>query len=67
MKDETGDVAIEQFVTLKPKLYSFLVDDGSEYKKAKGVNKNIVTRISHSKFKYILLNNKCIKHSMNRI
>ena len=27
MKDETGDVAIEQFVGLKPKMHSFLVDN----------------------------------------
>ena len=26
MKDETGYVAIEEFVELKPKMYSFLVD-----------------------------------------
>ena len=37
MKDESGDVAIEEFVGLKPKMYSFLVDN-SENKKAKGVN-----------------------------
>ena len=33
MKDETGGVAIEEFVGLKPKMYSFLVDN-SEHKKA---------------------------------
>ena len=27
MKDETGGVAIEEFVGLKPKMYSFLIDD----------------------------------------
>ena len=27
MKDETGDVAIEEFVGLKPKMYSFLADN----------------------------------------
>ena len=27
MKDETADVAIKEFVGLKPKMYSFLVDD----------------------------------------
>ena len=27
MKDETGGVAIEEFFGLKPKIYSFLVDD----------------------------------------
>ena len=35
MKDETGEVAIEEFVGLKPKMYSFLVDDKSEHKKEK--------------------------------
>ena len=32
---ETGGVAIEEFVGLKPKIYSSFVDDNSEYKKAK--------------------------------
>ena len=48
MKDETGGIAIEGFVGLKPKMYLFLVDDSNEYKKAKGVNKNITARISYS-------------------
>ena len=39
MKDEAGGVAIKEFVGLKPKMYSFSVDDSSEHKKAKGVNK----------------------------
>ena len=39
MKNETGDVAIEEFVGLKTKMYSFLADDNSEQKKEKGVNK----------------------------
>ena len=39
MKDETADIAIEDFVRLKPKMYSYLVDDNSEHKKAKGVNR----------------------------
>ena len=34
MEDETGDVAIEEFIGLKPKTYSFLVDN-SEHKKTK--------------------------------
>ena len=37
MQDETEGVAIEEFVGLKPKMYSFLVDN-NEHKKAKGVN-----------------------------
>ena len=35
MKDERAGVAIEEFVGLKPKMYSYLVDDNSEYKKQK--------------------------------
>ena len=40
-KDETGGSTIEEFVGLKPKMYSFLVDN-SEHKKTKGMNKNAV-------------------------
>ena len=60
MKDETGDVAIKEFVGLKSKMYSFLVDK-NEHKKAKGVNKNVVATISHNKYKDVLLNKKCIQ------
>ena len=45
---------------------SFLVDN-SEHKKAKCKNKNVVATISHNEYKDVLLNNKCIRHSMNRI
>ena len=48
MKDETRGVAIEEFVGLKPKMYSFLVDNNSVHKKAKGVNRNVAATISHN-------------------
>ena len=48
-------------------MYSILVDDSSEHKKAKGVNKNVFATINHDEFKDILLNNKFLRHSMNRI
>ena len=35
MKDEIGGVAIEEFVGLKPKMYSFLIDN-NEHKNQKG-------------------------------
>ena len=41
-KDEAAGVTIEEFVGIKPKLYSYLLDDNSEHKKAKGVHKNVV-------------------------
>ena len=54
MKDETAGVAIEEFVGLKSKMYSYLADDNTEHKKAKGVNKNVVATISHNKYKDVL-------------
>ena len=44
MKDETTGVAIKEFIRLKPKMNSFLVDDSSENKKAKEVNKKFVAQ-----------------------
>ena len=35
MKDETAGVAIEDFVALKLKMSSYMVDDNIEHKKAK--------------------------------
>ena len=59
MNDETGDVAIEEFVGLKAKMYQFLVGDNSEYKKAKTKNRIVVATISHNEYVDLLLNNKC--------
>ena len=67
MKDETAGVAIEKFVGLKPKMYTILVSDSSEYRKDKHVNKNVVAKVSHCKYNDVLLNTKCLRHSMNRI
>ena len=44
MNDETAGVATEELVELKLKMYSFLVDDNSEHKRAKCVNKNFVVQ-----------------------
>ena len=66
LKDETEGAAIEEFVGLKPKMYSFLVDK-NEHKKVKGMDKNVVATISHNEYKDVLLNKKCIRHSMNKI
>ena len=66
-KDETGGVAIEELFGLKPKKYLFLVDCNSDPKKAKRVNRNVVATISHNEYKDVLLNNKFLTHSMNRV
>ena len=66
-EDKTGRAAIEEFDLLKPKMYSFLVDDNREHKKRKGLNKNVVATTSHNEYKDVLVNNKYLRHSMNRI
>ena len=65
VKDETSGVATETFIGLKPQMYSLLVDDNSEYKYAKRVNKNVVATIGHNEYKDVLLNKKSLRHSMN--
>ena len=67
MKIETAGVALKEFVGLKPKKHSFLVDDGSKHKKERCVNKNVVATLSHNEYKDVLLNKKGLRHSMNRI
>ena len=66
IKDETAGVGIKEFVGLNHKMYSFSVDN-SEDKKAKRVNRNAVATIIHNEYKDILFNNKCIRHTMNKI
>ena len=51
MEDETAGVAIEEFIGVKSKMHSYLVDENSEHKKAKSVNKNVVAVISHYEYK----------------
>ena len=60
MKNKAGSAAIEEFVGLNSKLHSIMLDDSSEHKKAKGVNENIVARITHKKY-------KCLRHLINRM
>ena len=57
MKDENIGVMIEKLVGLKPKMYSFLIDNKSEHRKAKGVNRNVVAKITHNEYKDVFVNN----------
>ena len=50
MKHETARIAIKEFFRLKLKMYSSLVNDISEFEKAKSVNKNVVATISHNMY-----------------
>ena len=49
IKDETAGVPIKETAGLMPKMYSFLVDDSSKHKKAKGMNKNVVANVVNTK------------------
>ena len=67
MKDELGGKIITEFITLRPKTYSFLADDGKEDKKAKGTKKCIIKKIiKFNDYKKCLLNGKIILKSQQR-
>ena len=53
IKHETAGVVTEEFVGWKPKMFSYLVDDNGEYKKTKGVNKNVIAIISPNEHRNI--------------
>ena len=67
MENKTAGVSIEEFVGLKPKMNSYLVNENSQHKKAKGENKNVALTINHNGYKAVLLNKKRLTRSMNRI
>ena len=67
MKDELSGTIITEFVTLRPKTYSFLTDDGKEDKKAKGTKKCIIKKmIKFNDYKKCLLNGEIILKSQQR-
>ena len=67
MKDELGGKIITEFVTLRPKTYSDLTDDGKEDKKAKGTKKCLIKRmIKFNDYKDCLLKDKVILKSRQR-
>ena len=67
MKDDTADAAIDNFFGIKPKMFLYLKDDSSEYKRSKDINKNVVATIGHTKYKDVLLNKNFLSNSMNEI
>ena len=61
MKDELGGKIITEFVTLRPKTYSFLTDDG------KGTKKCIIKKmIKFNDYKKCLLDDEVILKSQQR-
>ena len=67
MKDELGGKIITEFVTLRPKTYSFFTDDGKEDKKAKGTKKCVIKKkIKFNDYKKCLLDDEVILNSQQR-
>ena len=67
MKDELGGKIITNFVTLRPKIYLFLTDDGKEDKKAKGTKKCVIKKkIKFSDYKKCLFSDELILRLQQR-
>ena len=58
-KDEAAGKNIKEFVALRSKLYSFIMEDGGENKRCKGVKKQVVeSSIAHEDYKTCLITGK---------
>ena len=67
MKHQLGGKITTEFVGLRPKTYSYLIDNGNNNKKAKGTQKCIIKRIlKFNDYKNCLLNNEIILKSQQR-
>ena len=64
MKNELGGKIMREFAALKPRAYSYLMDDGNSDKKAKGTKKCVIKRMfKFNDYKGCLLNNEIILKS----
>ena len=67
MKDELGGKIMTEFVALRPKTYSFLMDAGGSRKKAKRTKKCVIKRrLKFNDYKACLLNNEIVLKSKQR-
>ena len=67
MNDELGGKIITEFITLRPKTYSYLTDDCKEDKKAEGRKKCIIKRmIKVNDYKNCLLKDEVILKPQQR-
>ena len=67
MKDELGGKIMTKFVALRPKTYSYWVDDESVTKKVKGAKKMVTKRgLKFNNYKNCLLNNETVLRPQKR-
>ena len=66
-KDELGGKIITEVVVLRPKTYAYLMDNGSNHKKAKGTKKCVIRqKLMFKNYKDCLFNNKTVYRSQER-
>ena len=61
-KYETGGIPITDFISLRPKMYSYKINDGTCVKKIKGIPKSCVRDILFDDYYNILFNNHSTSH-----
>ena len=67
-KDEAAGIPVTEFVGLRSKMYSYILDNKQTKRTAKGIKKNVIqNNLSHDNYKKVLLNNEQIHHSMKTI
>ena len=67
LKDKLGGKIMTEFVALRPKTYSYLMDNDSEAKKAKGTKRCVIKKVlKFNDYKDCLLNNEIILKPQQR-
>ena len=65
--DELRGKIMVEVVALRPKAYAYLMDDGSDHKKAKGTKKCVIKqKLMFENYKDCLFNNKTVYRSQER-
>ena len=66
-KDELGGKIMTEVVALRPRTCAYLIDDGSNHKKAKGTKKCVIKqKLMFENYKDCLFNNKTVYRSQER-
>ena len=67
-KDEAAGVPITEFIGLRSKMYSYVKENQTGGKTAKGIKKNVIKNdVKHEDYKKTLLENKQMYHKMKTI
>ena len=67
-KDEACGIPIDEFIGLKSKMYSNIMENEKVNKAAKGIKKNVIeNNIRHKAYKDTLFNERQMRHKMNTI